>query len=523
MSSAPNTTTETKGKIVHGAEITTNRDLTCDVCVIGSGAGGAVLAAGLVEKGLKVVMLEAGGAHTKADFDLQEGRAYPMLYQGRGTRGTADQSISVLQGRSVGGSTTVNWTTCFRTPERILKHWAKEHGVEGLDEASLAPHFEAVEKRLSIATWPLAQANANNRKLYDAAKKLGWKAESTRRNVKGCANSGYCGVGCPVDGKQAMHVTYIQDAVRGGMTLLADCEVQTLARSGTRISSVHANVLNRANGRPTGRKVKVTAKIVVASGGALNTPALLLRSGLDGGGLVGTRTFIHPVVTMLATYKDKVNGFWGAPQSISSHQFAEPAPGKMGFFLEAAPVQPMLMAQAAAMHGDVLTQTLSKLPHISAVLGLAIDGLLPEETGGTVTLRGDGRMKFVYAFTPALENAIREAHVAIARLHLAGGAERIFSLHTEPCQVRDEAGLKALAAKPFGSLKHPIFTAHQMGGCAMGGDPKRSVVDTEHRFRGVDNLFVVDGSVLPTSLGVNPSETIYGLAHRARKFVAAAV
>ena len=511
------------GKIIQGREISADQLLTCDVCVVGSGAGGAVLAAGLVEKGLNVVMLEAGGYHTKADFDLQEGHAYPMLYQDRGTRGTADQSIAVMQGRSVGGSTTVNWTTCFRTPERILKHWADVHGVAGIDVASMAPHFEAVEQRLSIAEWPLARANDNNRKLHDGAKKLGWQAESTRRNVKGCVNSGYCGVGCPVDGKQAMHVTYIADAVAGGMTLLADCNVTTLERTGNRITAVHGVVLDRSSGRARGPKVRVQAKVVVVSGGALNTPALLLRSGLDGGGLVGKRTFLHPVVTLLAIYKDKINGFYGAPQSISSHEFAVAKPGEMGFFLETAPVQPMLMAQAAAMHGTKLTETLAQLPHIGAVLALAIDGLLPDETGGTVTLRTDGRMKLDYAFTPALTATMREAHVAIARLHLAAGATRLFSLHTEPLEISDASGLTALAAKPYGALKHPVFTAHQMGGCAMGGDPKASVVDSEHRYRGVDNLFVVDGSVMPTSLGVNPSETIYGMAHRARAFVAAAV
>ncbi len=511
-----------KGRIVEGHEVNANRDLTCDVCIVGSGAGGAVLAAGLVGRGLNVVLLEAGGAHTKADFDLQEGRAYPMLYQDRGTRGTADQSISVLQGRSVGGSTTVNWTTCFRTPPRILKHWADHHGVDGLTADALRPHFESVERRLSIAPWPLERANPNNRKLLEGAKKLGWDVHNTRRNVKGCANSGYCGVGCPVDGKQAMHVTYLPDAVAGGLTLFADCRATRLEHRGGRVSAVHADVLDRATGRATGKTVRVRAKVTVASGGALNTPALLLRSGIEGKGLVGKRTFLHPVVTLVALYKEAVKGFYGAPQSVYSHQFAEPAPGGVGFFLEAAPVQPMLMAQAAAAHGTMLRDTMAQLPHISAVLGLIIDGLLPDETGGTVTLRSDGRLRLDYTFHPAVNDAMAAAHDAIARLHLAAGAERVLSLHAEPVEVRDEAGLRALAAKPYGGLKHPIFTAHQMGGCVMGGDPARSVVDAKHQVRGFDNLYVVDGSVLPTSLGVNPSETIYGLAHRARDFVAEA-
>ena len=182
------------GFIRHGAEVSEDQDLTCDVCIIGSGAGGAVLAAGLAERGLDVVVLEEGGWFTKADFNLEEGSAYPMLYQGRGGRATADLAITVLQGRSVGGSTTVNWTTCFRTPDTVLSHWESEWGITGLGSEALTPHFEAVESRLGIEPWPENIANANNRVLYDGCQKLGWEAQATRRNVRECGNTGYCGL-----------------------------------------------------------------------------------------------------------------------------------------------------------------------------------------------------------------------------------------------------------------------------------------------------------------------------------------
>lgn len=505
-----------------GADVVSDRELRCDVCIVGSGAGGAVLAAGLVERGLSVVLLEEGGHHTRRDFDLQEGNAYPMLYQDRGTRATADLAITILQGRSVGGGTTVNWTTCFRTPPRILALWRERYGIEGLDEAALAPHFEAVEARLHIAPWPEALANANNRVLLDGCRALGWEAAPLRRNVKDCVNSGYCGLGCPVDAKQAMHVTYLPDALGHGLELYADVRAERLEVRGDRVVAVHGAVLDRATGRPNGRRVVVRPKVAVASGGAINSPALLLRSGLDRNGRVGRRTFLHPVVAMVALFDHEVHGWYGAPQSVGSHHFVDRG-GKVGFFLETPPLHPMLAATAFRSFGAAHQDLLARLSHMNSLIALAVDGVQPGDEGGTVSLRSDGRVRVDYPVGEPLREAFRAACVAMARIQLAAGARRVYSLHTTPVELRSEADLPKLEAAPWGALEHAIFTAHQMGGCAMGADPRESVVDATLRHHHVENLFVVDGSVLPTSLGVNPSETIYALAHRARDHVAAAV
>jgi len=512
-----------KGRITQGKDITADVVETCDVCIIGSGAGGGVLAAGLVARGLDVVMLEAGGYHTRRDFNLHEETAFPMLYQARGTRATDDLAISILQGRSVGGGTTINWTTCFRTPDRILRHWAEHHGLEALTAATLDPHWEAMEARLNIHAWPEPLANANNRKLLDGCRKLGWEAAPLRRNVKGCANSGYCGMGCPVDGKQSQHVTSIPDAVDGGMRLYADVEVRRLEHDGKRIAAVHGVVMERGRDRDTAHAVTVKPKVVALCGGAINNPVLLLRSELNPNGRVGLRTFLHPVVALAGIYEDEVAPYYGAPQSIGSHHFIDRGPDKMGYFLEAAPMHPMLTASAAGVFGAELDELMRKLPNISGLLALHVDGLLPGDEGGTVTVRPDGRPGIAYPVRPALVEAMRESHMSLARVHLAAGAKKVGTLHKRPLQIRSEADLATLEKAPYGAMEHAIFTAHQMGGCAMGSDVENSVVDVNHRHHTVGNLFVVDGSVLPTALGVNPSHTIYGLAHRARDLVAGAV
>jgi len=498
--------------IIEGSQITADVERSCDVCIIGSGAGGAVVAARLAAAGLDVVVLEEGGNRGRADFVRPNERwSYPELYQDRGGRATDDVGITVLQGRTVGGSTVVNWTTCFRTPERILDHWRREHGVE-LDAETLRPHFEAVEQRLSIQPWAVPP-NPNNDVLRRGCAALGWEHEVLRRNVKGCANSGFCGLGCPVDGKQAMQITYLADAITQGATLYSDVRVERLELGASKLTAVHGVVMERGSSRATSTRVVIRPRITVSSCGALNGPALFLRSGLDGLGRVGKRTFFHPVVAVLGEYEQPINPFYGAPQSVSSHEFIERGPDEYGFFMESAPMQPMLAASAGWVFGAGLDDLMLRLPHVSAIIALQVDGVLPGDEGGVVGLRSDGRMSIHYPVRGRMVDGMRDAHLALARIHLAAGAKRVMTTHATPLELRTEADLPKLEGATFGTHEHSIFTAHQMGGLAMGADPSRHPVDLDLRFRGVDNLFVVDGSVLPTALGVNPSETIYGIAH----------
>jgi len=509
--------------LTQGPELTADLDLRCDVCIVGSGAGGSVLAAELSARGLDVVILEEGGYHTKADFTLHEADAYPLLYQERGLRTTADLAVTVLQGRGVGGSTVVNWTTCFRTPDDVLEHWATSLGIEGLDPATLAPHFDAVEARLGIAPWSEELVNANNGALLRGARALGWEASLTSRNVRGCANSGYCGLGCPVDGKQAMHLTYVPDALASGARLYANCRAERFEVHDDRVVAVHARVLNERDDRATGVRVTVRPKVAVSAGGAINGPALLLRSGLNANGRVGRRTFLHPVVAVSGLYEDPVQGYWGAPQSVSSHEFIDRGPDKVGYFLEAAPVHPMLASTAFNLFGGDLARVMGDLSHIGVMIAVIKDGFEPGNDGGTVTLRRDGRVRIDYPIGDGLQEAMHSAHRRMAQVHLAAGAHTVGSLHNDPVLLSSDQDLGRLDAVPYGALQHTIFTAHQMGGCAMGPDPDSAVVDATLRHHHVPNLFVVDGSVFPTSLGVNPSESIYGLAHWAADGVASAV
>jgi hypothetical protein len=261
------------------------------------------------------------------------------------------------------------------------------HGVNGLDEATLSPHFEAVEQRLHIQPWPLSESNANNRVLWDGAGALGWGREPTRRNVLGCQALGYCGTGCPVGAKQSTDLTYVADAVRDGARVFARARVVRLEKAGRRISAVHAQARDAA-GNPTGRKVVVRPRLVVLSAGAVGTPEILLRSGYDPSGRVGKRTFLHPVVASVASFANPIRGFFGAPQSVASHHFADRGKGKVGFFLEAVPVHPVLAGISLGGFGAVHEEQMARLDHQNALIALAVDGFLPG--GGVASLRRAG-------------------------------------------------------------------------------------------------------------------------------------
>lgn len=508
------------GRIVQGTDLTADVELDCDVCIVGSGAGGSVLAARLAAAGKQVILLEEGGYFARPDFDLNLARAFSRYYQDGGRRATEDLAITVLQGRAVGGTTLINWTTCYRTPDGILALWQARHGVDTLSTEVLTPHWEAVEARLGIEPWSAFDPNPQNSLLARGCEAMGWDHHILRRNVRGCGNTGYCGHGCPLDAKQAMHLTYLPDALRAGAELYADTRAVRFERDGRRVIAVHAEVLDRETTRPTGVAVTVRAKTFVLSGGAINSPALLLRSGFTEGP-VGERTFLHPVVAVSATYDEPVQPWAGAPQSVASHQFIERGED-MGLFFEVPPMHPVLASVATPDFGSEELDFLSQLTHSATFIALARDGV-GSDVGGTVRIDERGRIRLAYPLTDTHRDAFRFAHRALASLHLAAGANTVRTLHSTPFTLTSERDLRALDDLPYGAHQHNIFTAHQMGGCAMGNDATTSVVDPHLRHHHHDNLFVVDGSVFPTSLGVNPSESIYGVAHWAADHIADSV
>jgi choline dehydrogenase-like flavoprotein len=517
------TSLDLKPGLVEGQTLKGHLEATTDICIIGSGAGGAVAAAVLGDKGLQVMVLEEGGYFTRDRFRMREEEAFPQLYQEGGLRSTEDLSIAVFQGRAVGGTTVVNWTTCFRTPETVIDHWRERFAVRGIDHASLVPHWEQVERRLNIQEIPLDLVNKSNRSLYEGCQALGYDAAPLRRNVNGCARTGYCGYGCPIDAKQSMLVTYLPDAMNSGATVVSRVRVDRFELEGDQAGALHCTLLDAFGLNPTGATLTVHAKRFILSAGAIGTPSILLRSGApDPHDRLGRRTFLHPTIVQTAIFDELVEGYRGAPQGVASHHFAHRG-DKVGFFLEAAPVQPALISIALPGFGPDHRKRMELIKHMVPHVALVIDGHHEGEEGGRVRLRKSGAPVLDYRVTDKQREAMREAHKTMAKIQLAAGAKRSSTGHTNLVVIEKEGDLRKLDEADYGSSRLGIFSAHVMGGAGMSDDPKLGVVRSEDlRHHQLRNVHVIDGSVFPTSLGVNPQESIYGLAHLVATRLAAA-
>jgi choline dehydrogenase-like flavoprotein len=504
-------------KVFGGHHAEAPERLVCDVAIVGTGAGAGITAELLVQAGLSVVLIEEGPLKSSSDFRQIESEAYANLYQESLGRQTSDQAIAILQGRCVGGSTTVNWTSSFRTPAATLAHWQRHFGLSDFTPQAMAPWFAQAERRLSIGPW-LVPPNENNDLLRRGATKLGIPTALIPRNVKDCWNLGSCGMGCPTNAKQSMLITTLPSALDRGARLLVQTRAETFELAKGRVASLSCRPVTH-DGTVIGTQiVRIVATHYVVAGGAINSPALLMRSRLpDPHGRLGRRTFLHPAPVSAATFEHRVEGWAGAPQSVYSDHFLETQPidGPIGYKIEAPPIHPLIFAITMPGFGREQAQQLESFPNRQVLLALMRDGFHELSLGGTVRLRGDGSPVLDYPLTDFMMDGARRALLSMAEIQFAAGAASVVPVHemATSCTSWTQAQ-QVIAALPMKPLLTRLMSAHVMGGCGMAADEARGVVRPDGVHWQVDNLSVHDGSLFPTSIGANPQLSIYGLINR---------
>ncbi len=495
------------GAILRGRDLTGDLTLDVDAVVVGTGAGGSIALRELARAGLDAVALEEGAWSTVADFDQREDHMLPRLFQEMGGRATEDMAIRVLQGRGVGGSTVHNTNLCKRTPDAILELWAREHGVVGAGAADLGPAFDAVERDLSVSVIPESMRNANNDVLARGCQALGWKGGPLAHNRVGCAQSGFCELGCAFDAKQNALKIVLPQAVAAGARVYADVRVTRVVHDGRRATGVEAVALDES-GAPRGR-VTVRARAVVLSASAVGSAALARASDVpDPYQQLGRGLRLHPGGVVAGRFERPIEGWHGIPQSYecTEHLSYEPGSDRRVWIV---PVFGHPVGAAASLPGFGAA-------HMAAMRGYpnlaCLTAMVHDETSGEVLAGPDGRPVLRYAMSRADQGQLARGLVACARLLLAAGASEVHIPAIPGRRVRTVAELEALDLSFVRPHSVPLTAVHPMATMRMGEDPRRSVVTSRGEHHQLQGLFVADGSLFPTSLGGPPQISIYAFA-----------
>ncbi len=493
------------------ANVFTRDDLTrdfvldCDAVIVGSGAGGGVMAAELAEGGLDVVVLEEGGYHPTEEFTPDPGQMTRKLYRdGGATMAMGSPPVFFAEGRCVGGTTVVNGGMSWRTPEKVLERWEREELVPGVGDGGLDRHFARVERYISAKRQDLETIGGDNRLLKKGADARGWKTVDNIRDQLHCAGTNQCSFGCPTAAKRSTLVSYLPRAMGFGARIYADCKVEKVVRAGKRATGVSGHV-TRPNGKP-GARFTVRAPIVIVCAGAVHTPTLLLRSGIRSpSGQLGKNLTLHPNAKVVALFDENVEAWKGVHQAYQVREFVDE-----GFLMAAVNVPPGILAMSMQAYGSELHELISDYNR------LVSGGILVEDTvSGQVRVLPGGTPLCFYQLTDQDAERIVRGTALLAELFFAAGARKIIMpfegvpmLHG-PDDIR-----RHVLARRIPKTAMEIMTVHIMGTARMGGDPARHVCDPWGKVHDAEGLYVADASLFPSPIGVNPMETIMALATR---------
>lgn len=478
--------------------------LRADVVVVGSGASGAVMAYELARSGAKVVVLEAGPYVPSTEFKEHTRTAMEQLYADAGNQTNVTGDLAVLQGNCVGGSTVVNAAVCFRPPNQVLEHWQREHGLENLTAETLDPYFDRVERNLSIHVNEPHEVNYNGRLLLEGAKKVGIPASPTSRNVKNCVLSGHCISACKTDRKQSMLVTYLPWACELGTQILCSTRAERFEVEGKRVRAVEAIATDSSG---AGKPVRVEAGLVVVAAGPIQTPLLFQRNQLaNSSGQVGMNFACHPSLAMLGEHDKEIYAWVGA--TISAHAGNIEDPLGSGYLLEAGMVGPLVTS--TWIDGGIGSEYVDFIENSKRYQ--AAVALIHDHNVGRVYMDG-ARKRIDYDVDDRDFERLREALRGTARIYFAAGAKRVFLPTTRRTTIESKGDIDSVInSLENGKNKYRLTSYHPQGTMRMGADPANSVVSPSGLCHDLDNVYVPDASIFPSSIMVNPQVTVYGMA-----------
>ncbi len=481
--------------------------LETDLVVVGSGAGGMAAAMAAAEKGVKTLVLEGGEYLTPKAMSQREEQMFPLLLQDAGSRTTADRAVKLHQGRGVGGSTLHNLNLVKRIPKRIRDGWAKEHGLSHLPPERWSALYDELEVLLQVSAVPRERWNRHNQLLEKACAELGWKGSGLSHNRTGCLGSGFCEVGCRYNAKNNAFKVLLPRLLAANGQVLANCvAVRVLSQGGAAVG-VEARAIEPGTRKVLGT-VTVKAKRVCLSASATGTAALLLRSGVkDPSGLTGNTLRIHPAVLAAGDFDEPVRAWEGIPQTYECTEFLQldQEGGHRAWVLPAF-AHPLGTATMVPGHGAAHRALMERYPNL-AVFTAMIHDLTP----GRVAPKGELGLSLDYWPDEADRQELMLGLWACAKALFAAGARRVLIPSRVPKVLLPGDDLEGLKAMPLEKGELDLVAVHPMGSVPMGDDPARAPVGSDGKHHHLQNLWVADGSLFPSSIGVPPQLSIYAM------------
>jgi choline dehydrogenase-like flavoprotein len=501
-----------RDRVLEWDKVTHDYDETVDAVIVGTGCGGAVMAKELARAGKSVLMLERGGLFLmdRGDFDQREDDMTARIDGGRGADNTEDGQLMLAYGHCVGGASVHYWADTWRTPKDRCDLWASKYGVEGHSYEELVPHFEKIERDLNVHPAEDERLNKMNRLFETGSRKLGYQVERVLQARKNCIGSGYCMQGCAYDAKQSQLVTHIPQALAAGARIFADCEVDAVELENGRAVGLRARFLDRRSNRPSGRRLRVRARVIIVAAGGYNSAPLLLRSKIPNpSGQLGKNLQVNPCAQTFALFDEDIVLWRGLPAGVGIMTerlarydgSAEYLGG--GYLLHPNQLPPAGLAVLLPGFGRSHRALMENAHRIGSCIAW-----IDDVGSGEVVLDGDDTPIYRYRLTKHDYLILRDAIYHQARILLAAGAKEVILPDPRATRIRDEKELSKVADIAIGPGQTLFPAPHPAGMCRMGRDPATSVVDSGGQVHAVKNLYVCDPSAFPTAVSVDPSETI---------------